>query len=700
MDNNKEKEGPKKFSNDVKRHFLEIVSTYNKYQDQMDRKSDITQVAETLGGILDAAQELAVNEAEDWFDKHTVKRNMGELKKLSAQFDKVVVESKNLDQRLGGLYEDMGHILSRYYKLGDINEDEMKSRLGMTNESKLNESKPVKGKKSFYTRDNVGSSKYTINDYDGKATHKDGSPFYGISIFKNKKSYEKKKADLKKQGYIEESVNESKLSLKKYQIGLNALNDIAAILWAEKHPKHKEFGKALDIITRIVNPKEILNLKESFNSELDVIAGESKNFKSFTKSVFKEFKKLPKNKASLKWLEDVYNSKNESVNEENPSDTPKINQMLQDIKNGTGWTTDDYILNAKHSPLETNEKFQLLLKLASLNLLADVDKLTGKEDQLEEIPQEALMTPKDVLAKYKKKNSNESLTVNEGWTDWKQEGSLKKIIDLSKQRKGKTFLVTDDNYSRIGTFWLRNGKFAKQTVANDGYDFQHNKTTLRSKSDVIYKYKMQESINEKFATEKRANTVLKTKDTDKSEVSKVITLVKTRMKNIKKQVGTKELRDEEHRLRNILDSLTKKKSKTESINEVNPKIKMNNLDWGKSTAERNTNLDKYNSLKTDKEKYGFLRKLKNESINEYSKSNASYIGDHNNEYKLAIKLNKRGKSEIEFYDELETLHSKLGHPKFMIWLSKSLRGYKVDMHKDSKIKNKAEAEEALYNLSK
>ena len=46
------------------------------------------------------------------------------------------------------------------------------------------------------------------------------------------------------------------------------------------------------------------------------------------------------------------------------------------------------------------------------------------------------------------------------------------------------------------------------------------------------------------------------------------------------------------------------------------KIKMNNLDWGKSTAERNANMDKYDSLKTDKEREAFLRKLKGESVNE------------------------------------------------------------------------------------
>ena len=127
-------------SNEVKKHFLEIVSTYNKYQESLDRKSDIQEIAETLGGITEAARTLAIHESDDWFDKHTVKRNMSELDKLGKQFDKCASEAKSLDQRLGGLYEDMGNILSRYYKMGEITEDQMKERLGMTNESvKVNE---------------------------------------------------------------------------------------------------------------------------------------------------------------------------------------------------------------------------------------------------------------------------------------------------------------------------------------------------------------------------------------------------------------------------------------------------------------------------------------------------------------------------------------------------------------------------------
>jgi len=126
-----ENEQPRKLSTEVKKHFLEIVSTYNKYQEMMDRKSDIAEIAETLGGITEAARTLAIHEGDDWFDKHTVKRNMSELDKLGKQFDKVALEAKALDQRMAGLYEDMGHILSRYYKIGEISEDQMRERLGI-----------------------------------------------------------------------------------------------------------------------------------------------------------------------------------------------------------------------------------------------------------------------------------------------------------------------------------------------------------------------------------------------------------------------------------------------------------------------------------------------------------------------------------------------------------------------------------------
>jgi hypothetical protein len=108
----------RKLSTEVKKHFLEIISTYNTFQDQMKRQSDMTEVANTL------------RESGDWFDAVTVKRNMVELDKMGKSFDKFALEAKAMDERLHSLYEDMGHILNRYYEIADISTDTMHERLG------------------------------------------------------------------------------------------------------------------------------------------------------------------------------------------------------------------------------------------------------------------------------------------------------------------------------------------------------------------------------------------------------------------------------------------------------------------------------------------------------------------------------------------------------------------------------------------
>jgi hypothetical protein len=127
----KETEEFQQLPNEIKRHFLEIISTYGQHREGMSRKSDIRQVAETLGGIADAAQEYTLREGGDWFDRVTIKRNMTELKKFQAAFEKEAVEASAQQQRLEALYEDMGHVLGRYFEIAEITEQQMAERLGL-----------------------------------------------------------------------------------------------------------------------------------------------------------------------------------------------------------------------------------------------------------------------------------------------------------------------------------------------------------------------------------------------------------------------------------------------------------------------------------------------------------------------------------------------------------------------------------------
>lgn len=58
-------------------------------------------------------------------------------------------------------------------------------------------------RKVFYRMDNIGKAKYTINHHDGVQTHKDGSPFFGITICKSKKELKKEMDKLFADGYKE-----------------------------------------------------------------------------------------------------------------------------------------------------------------------------------------------------------------------------------------------------------------------------------------------------------------------------------------------------------------------------------------------------------------------------------------------------------------------------------------------------------------
>lgn len=138
----KESDEVEKLPNEIKKHFLEIISTYGNHREAITRKSDIRETAETLGAIADAAQEYTLREGGDWFDRVTIKRNMKELKSLCERFGKEASLAKEQEQRLEALYEDMGHVLSRYFELAEVSEDVMKERLGIKKVKSIKEKAP------------------------------------------------------------------------------------------------------------------------------------------------------------------------------------------------------------------------------------------------------------------------------------------------------------------------------------------------------------------------------------------------------------------------------------------------------------------------------------------------------------------------------------------------------------------------------
>ena len=98
---------------------ISSIKNYGSLGEHIYGKGSLKEIAESLSSIAEGAAQHTLSETEDMFDKVTVSRNMKELTGLSKQFGKVAMEANSLQERMSGLYEDMGNILGRYYDISE-----------------------------------------------------------------------------------------------------------------------------------------------------------------------------------------------------------------------------------------------------------------------------------------------------------------------------------------------------------------------------------------------------------------------------------------------------------------------------------------------------------------------------------------------------------------------------------------------------
>jgi hypothetical protein len=102
--------------------FLEAVGKYNEIGSFIHREGNLKDVATHLSKLAKTARAHTLSETEDWFDKVSVNRNMKELNVLAGSFSKVATEAQSMQERMSALYEDMGHIINRYYDVSEVEE--------------------------------------------------------------------------------------------------------------------------------------------------------------------------------------------------------------------------------------------------------------------------------------------------------------------------------------------------------------------------------------------------------------------------------------------------------------------------------------------------------------------------------------------------------------------------------------------------
>ena len=104
----------------VDRHqVIEGVKNFGIVGKSLYNNNNIIEIAKQLSQVAESAHNHILGEQDDWFDKISVNKNMKTLKGGVVEFQKTAKEAHMLNQRLTGLYEDIGHVLNRYYDIDE-----------------------------------------------------------------------------------------------------------------------------------------------------------------------------------------------------------------------------------------------------------------------------------------------------------------------------------------------------------------------------------------------------------------------------------------------------------------------------------------------------------------------------------------------------------------------------------------------------
>ena len=107
-----------KYTKEERNSFLQSLKEYSRYKNEIYRSKKLKEISKHIGQLIENAETFTLKETEDgWFDNVTISRDLKELKNDYKLFEKTCNEITQLQQRLEGLYENMGMRLGRYYEL-------------------------------------------------------------------------------------------------------------------------------------------------------------------------------------------------------------------------------------------------------------------------------------------------------------------------------------------------------------------------------------------------------------------------------------------------------------------------------------------------------------------------------------------------------------------------------------------------------
>ena len=108
---------PPKMSPEQKKKLLQLSAMYENFGECFKNEEQLMNAAKGIAELCELAETYALNECGEWFQQEIVKKDMQNLKRRVQEFQKIVKETYARMQQAGVAYQDIGHVLGRYYDL-------------------------------------------------------------------------------------------------------------------------------------------------------------------------------------------------------------------------------------------------------------------------------------------------------------------------------------------------------------------------------------------------------------------------------------------------------------------------------------------------------------------------------------------------------------------------------------------------------
>lgn len=98
-----------------KKTFLESLKRFSQYGQSIYGSKKLKEITNEIKSLIETAEQMTLQETDQWFDNVTVSRHMKQLKESYKLFEKTAGEMGTLQQRLESCYEDIGKNLNNYW---------------------------------------------------------------------------------------------------------------------------------------------------------------------------------------------------------------------------------------------------------------------------------------------------------------------------------------------------------------------------------------------------------------------------------------------------------------------------------------------------------------------------------------------------------------------------------------------------------